>query len=181
MHYNYHRYYDPETGRYLRPDPIGLKGDINLYAYVQNNPINATDQLGLYRNVGGGFGVTAAIVSISASIHTDTCYDNRGRKHTRTINTMCVGLELGLGVKGSYGASASISDDQKPKKCPKMFDDTGWYSEEIGVWGAIGIGRSYSTNSGTGWKAGFGGGWSIYSGCRNELIKDVISGKFCKE
>jgi len=47
LHYNYHRYYDPQTGRYLRPDPIGLAGGINLYLYAQNDPVNAVDPWGL--------------------------------------------------------------------------------------------------------------------------------------
>ena len=47
LHYNYFRYCDPTTGRYVTPDPIGLSGGINLFDYVQNDPINWTDFLGL--------------------------------------------------------------------------------------------------------------------------------------
>ena len=39
LYYNYHRYYDPETGRYTTADPIGLRGGLNLYAYVYNDPL----------------------------------------------------------------------------------------------------------------------------------------------
>ena len=48
LHYNYWRDYDPRLGRYLQPDPIGLAGgDVNLYAYVWNDPLNRSDPYGL--------------------------------------------------------------------------------------------------------------------------------------
>ncbi|NUP39985.1 MAG: hypothetical protein HOY76_23985, partial [Streptomyces sp.] len=46
MHYNYFRTYDPEVGRYLTPDPLGLAPADNPNSYV-HNPQTWTDPLGL--------------------------------------------------------------------------------------------------------------------------------------
>ncbi|MFJ1618522.1 putative T7SS-secreted protein [Streptomyces sp. NPDC088251] len=46
LHYNCFRHYDPETGRYTSPDPLGLAPAPNPVGYV-NNPHAGCDPLGL--------------------------------------------------------------------------------------------------------------------------------------
>ncbi len=46
LHYNHFRHYDPDIGRYISPDPIGMNGGINLYRYV-SDPNTMVDPLGL--------------------------------------------------------------------------------------------------------------------------------------
>jgi len=47
LHYNIMRDYSPQIGRYMEPDPIGLAGGINTFAYVENSPVNWIDLWGL--------------------------------------------------------------------------------------------------------------------------------------
>jgi RHS repeat-associated protein len=60
------RAYSPATGQFISPDPLGFAvGDGNLYRYVCNNPINATDptgEIGIVEIIVGGCIVVGAVV-----------------------------------------------------------------------------------------------------------------------
>ena len=63
LHYNRFRYYDPEIGRFVSQDPIGLDGGLNIYVYVKN-PVQWVDPSGLdsqwVRNWKDRYGTLAA-------------------------------------------------------------------------------------------------------------------------
>ncbi|HQN12047.1 MAG TPA: DUF2235 domain-containing protein [Quisquiliibacterium sp.] len=47
LHYNGHRHYDPDSGRYLSPDPLGLRGGAHTHAYAGGDPMRWADPDGL--------------------------------------------------------------------------------------------------------------------------------------
>jgi RHS repeat-associated protein len=54
LYYYRARYYSPALQRFISEDPIGLKGGINFYAYVLNNPLKFMDSTGTINNSGYG-------------------------------------------------------------------------------------------------------------------------------
>ncbi|MEN9864863.1 MAG: hypothetical protein RL748_453 [Pseudomonadota bacterium] len=56
LHYNRYRYYDPDIGRFVSQDPIGLLGGANIYRYAPN-PISWIDPFGLIAETAPGYNV----------------------------------------------------------------------------------------------------------------------------
>jgi RHS repeat-associated protein len=76
IYYYRARYYNSTFGRFISEDPAGFDGgDLNLYAYVLDNPVNLTDPSGkcpwcVIAAIGAGFG------AIEAGIHGAECGDS---------------------------------------------------------------------------------------------------------
>jgi RHS repeat-associated protein len=47
LHYYKARFYSPSLGRFLQTDPVGYQDDLNLYAYVGDDPLDKADPTGL--------------------------------------------------------------------------------------------------------------------------------------
>jgi RHS repeat-associated protein len=142
LHYNYHRYYNPPIGRYITPDPIGLEGGINLFAYAGNNPIRVIDPLGLltcffyirpgsivcHNKAGDFFWATAAS---GLDTNEQKCQNN----------TDCIPLkDKGPLPVGSYEIKPLGYDPKYPSYLPlkpsswnKMGDRTGFFIHKWGT------------------------------------------------
>ncbi|KQV15999.1 DUF6531 domain-containing protein [Kitasatospora sp. Root107] len=123
LEYNYFRYYDPSTGRYLNSDPIGLDGGPNPHSYVPN-PLFWSDPLGLAaRRQPVGWG--GSHYSLRPSNWTDGSDTNAyERNHMPARDSY-----LGVGTSQlGYGAGPAIRMDYDDHRA---FISTGSGAESI--------------------------------------------------
>ena len=140
LHYNYHRYYDPETGRYLRADPIRLGGGINFYSYASNNPIikidpwGTCDYKGKCQYLSGG--ELGGVATLSCKVET-RCVGNKS-EHGK-IRVTFGGATIGMWPAGITWFSFCLND--KSNSTPLVRDLTGFSA----IWTAgVALGPGFS-------------------------------------
>jgi RHS repeat-associated protein len=148
--YNFRaRIYSPTLGRFLQADPIGAAGGVNLYAYVNNDPLNVTDPFGLESQYSLGtsgtlavlFGGVGASLSVGLSVP-DNPSNLGGYQLFVTLQGNAMG---GVGLYGGAGLSAGISGSQGPL-ATGLSGTTGMYLEgDLGS--GISVGASIQGNS----------------------------------
>lgn len=137
FHYNWNRYYNPTTGRYISKDPIGFAGgDVNLYGYAQNNPVIWIDPWGLNTAVGAltGFAIGGPPGAVAGAI----------------IGTV-VGVGAGWWIINNSGKDAG--NDPKTPGVPTTDDGfkapKGWGGQTVP--NPNGPGRGYPDKGGRVW------------------------------
>jgi RHS repeat-associated protein len=152
LYYYRARQYSPAWGRFLQPDPIGYAGGNNLYAYVNNNPLNRLDPFGLEAQYSLGVGGTLAILfggvggSFSVGISVPDKLSNLGGYQVfAALQGNAMG---GVGLYGGAGVTGGISGSQGPLQAG-LSGSKGLYIEgDIGS--GLSAGASVQGNSGGG-------------------------------
>jgi RHS repeat-associated protein len=82
LYYVRARHFSPVLGRFLQTDPVGIAGGANLYAYVNNDPLNLVDPFGLCLEdacIVEGVGTGAAYAAASALVAWGVCVQACGQ------------------------------------------------------------------------------------------------------
>jgi RHS repeat-associated protein len=159
LHYNLKRYYDPETGRYIEPDPLStlentgwyMNPSRHEYVYARNNPLRFRDVYGLcdqcddcpsgaWRGVAVGGDAMLAVIGGSSSFVSMICSDASVRARFR-VHCVRIGAGLGLGLApgGVFGVGCNRSELRESL--------SGWGAFGSFSLGVVGVSASHSLTS----------------------------------
>jgi len=113
LSYNKRRNYNPSDGRYVESDPVGLRGGLNTYLYVDARPLSNIDPLGLtchcgnsVANFAGGAGGQYGLGPVFVSADSGVAFDTEGNV---CLYSMICGMAppMGVIVGGGLGLAGS--------------------------------------------------------------------------
>ncbi|MFM2591265.1 RHS repeat-associated core domain-containing protein [Vibrio sp. TBV020] len=122
LHYNRFRYYDPDIGRFVTQDPIGLLGGDNLYQYA-NNPTAWIDPLGLSKRrrvtkKAGSAGVDRTGKAFTPKTKREIDEENAAQNGGVNRCTDC-GIEVVPGKKHQRGVTPPDNERHRDHIIPK--------------------------------------------------------------
>jgi RHS repeat-associated protein len=115
LYYNYFRDYDPQTGRYIESDPVGLFGGINTYSYAQSNPISLIDPSGTQAAVAAPVVIGGLVVA--GCYITGTC-QQLADALSNVLNSTNNVIPF-PGTTPATGAAAGTDSNQCPPECTR--------------------------------------------------------------
>ena len=162
LYYVSSRYYDPEIGRFINADDVGLLGangdfaSLNLFAYCGNNPVSRADSNGHFWNtvigavagaIVGGFSAALSGTDIAAGIVSGALSGAvSGAAVDITFATVGVGLVALAGVALASGAGGAASSYVNQRMNGISHDKVDWGTVAVdGVWGTVGGALSFGT------------------------------------
>ena len=121
LQFNRGRYYHPDLGRFISEDPIGLGGGVNVYAYVDGDPLSATDPE-------GEFGIPGALIGAGIDLGLQLLA-NGGRLDC--VNWLQVGVAGAMGAVGGGAIAGAFKHTKTAKNWFQMSKNWGAVSRRV--------------------------------------------------